>query len=240
MQKYKPLFKDINHKGTVTNIQSCLRLNDLEEIGDGTHCLSFDMLGLFSFRDWSVKKTIDFWLEFLDSLGIIPDYITIHPDKKEWKEYYSEYNIEIRYDKECVWTDGDISGYSTEFYKNDIEIGNIVNPLGDCIDVGFGLNRIEMILNNETISREMVLKETIFKIINSGYKPTYNKQGSLLRKLLRICYLEGIIIEHEFYEIEIERQEKILSKYNRLKDKHKDKSKDWWWSTFGIDLNLIE
>lgn len=240
MQKYKPLFKDINYKGTITNIQSCLRLNDLEEIGDGTHCLSFDMLGLFSFRDWSVKKTIDFWLEFLDSLGITPDYVTIHPDKKEWIEYYSEYNIEIRYDEECIWTDGDISGYSTEFYKNDIEIGNIVNPLGDCIDVGFGLNRIEMILNNETISREIVLKETIFKIINSGYKPTYNKQGSLLRKLLRICYLEGIVIEHEFYETEIKRQEKILSKYNRLKDKHKDKSKDWWWSTFGIDLNLLE
>lgn len=119
-------------------------------------------------------------------------------------------------------------------------MGNIVNPLGTCIDCGFGLERLEMVLYNETKSREETLRETILKIIDSGVTPTYNKQGSILRKLLRICYLDNIDIDHQFYKDEIIRQEKIEIKYKRLKEKHKDKSKEWWWSTFGIDLDLIK
>ena len=201
------------------------------------------MIGLFSFRELTVQDTIHFWMEFLQKINCIPDYVTIHPDKPEWKEFYSSYNIEIRLDKECIWSDGNgpesISGYCTEFYKDDIEIGNIVNPLGTCIDVGFGLERILMVLTGEQKSKEDTLVETILKIIESGFTPTYNKQGSLLRKLLRICYLENIVIEHQFYQDEILRQEKILQKYNRLKDRYKDKPKEWWWNTFGIDLDLL-
>ena len=241
MARYKSLFKDENHKGTISNIQSCLRLNDLSEINDGTHMLSFDMMGLFSFREMTVQNAVDFWMEFLKSININPDYVTIHPDKPEWKELYSNYSIEIRFDENCIWSDGDIGGYSTEFYKDDIEIGNIVNPLGTCIDVGFGKNRIEMVLTGLRKTREETLRETIIKIIDSGYYPTYNKQGSILRKLLRICYLENIVIDHKFYQDEIIRQDKIIEKYNRLKDKPKFQNKDkaWWFNTVGIDLDLI-
>ena len=239
MQQFKSKFKDLNYTGTISNIQSCLRLNDLEEIGDGCHLLYFNMIGFFSFREWTVPQTIEFWMEFLVKIGINPDYVTIHPDKSDWKEYYKKYNIEIKFDNECKWTDGDIGGYCTEFYKNGIEIGNIVNPLDNCIDVGFGLERLEMILSGHQKSKEDTLKETIMKIIDSGFTPTYNKQGSLLRKLLRLCYIGNIIIDHPFYEEEIKRQEKIFNKWNRLKDKYKDKSKEWWWYTFGIDLDLI-
>ena len=31
--------------------------------------------------------------------------------------------------------------------REDREIGNIVNPLGTCIDVGFGLERLDMIVH---------------------------------------------------------------------------------------------
>jgi len=95
------------------------------------------------------------------------------------------------------------------------------------------------VLFNERKTKEETLVKTIMKIIDSGFKPTYNKQGSLLRKLLRICYLEKIEVPHQFYQDEILRQEKILNKYNRLKDKHKDMPKEWWWNTFGIDLDLL-
>jgi hypothetical protein len=47
------------------------------------------------------------------------------------------------------------------------------------------------------------------------------------------------VIEHQFYYDEIQRQERILVKWERLKDKHKDKPKEWWWDTHGIDLDLI-
>jgi alanyl-tRNA synthetase len=77
------------------------------------------------------------------------------------------------------------------------------------------------------------------KIIESGFKPSYVKQGYILRKLLRICYKEGIRIEHSFFDDEVKRQERNISKWNKLKEKHKDKSKEWWWETMGIDLDLM-
>jgi alanyl-tRNA synthetase len=197
------------------------------------------MIGFFSFRDWSVTQAIDYWMGFLKRIGITPDYITIHPDKPEWSKFYDKYGVEVRLDEECIWSDGEIGGYCTEFYKDDIEIGNIVNPLGNCIDVGFGLERIEMVLNNTPKSKEDTLKETVFKMIESGFAPGNNKQGYILKKLLRLCHKNGVTIDHDFYRDEVVRQEKILVKWERLKDKHKDKPKEWWWDTHGIDLDLI-
>jgi alanyl-tRNA synthetase len=239
MQQFKSFFKDENHKGTISNIQSCLRLNDIDEIGDGTHLLYFNMIGFFSFRDLSVPQAIDYWMGFLKRIGITPDYITIHPDKPEWSKFYDKYGVEVRLDEECIWSDGEIGGYCTEFYKDDIEIGNIVNPLGTCIDVGFGLERIEMVLNNTPKSKEDTLKETVFKMIESGFTPGNNKQGYILKKLLRLCHKNDVVIDHNFYRDEVVRQKKILVKWERLKDKHKDKPKEWWWDTHGIDLDLI-
>ena len=239
MQQFKSNFKDLNYKGTLSNIQSCVRLNDIEEIGDGSHLLYFNMIGLFSFRELTVPQTIDLWMEFLNRLGLKPDYTTIHPDKLEWKNWYNKYDVEVRYDEGCIWSDGEIGGYCTEFYINDIEIGNIVNTSDDCIDVGFGLERLELILTGQSKTKEETLKESVMKIIQSGFKPSYVKQGYILRKLLRMCYVGKIKIEHPFYDDEIKRQERNISKWNWLKDKHKDKSKDWWWNTHGIDLDLM-
>jgi len=236
MQQFKSQFKDLNYKGTISNIQSCIRLNDLDEIGDGSHLLYFNMIGLFSFRDISVKNAIDFWIEFLYTIGINPDYVTIHPDKMlEWSKFYSD--IKIREDADCIWSDGDIGGYCTEFYKNGIEIGNIVNPLDTCIDVGFGLERLQYVLGTKQGSEIEILSETILKIIESGYKPSNLKQGYVLRKLLRILYKKGGEIDHPYFKDEVERQDKIYNKWLKLKDKHKDKSKEWWMSTHGINLD---
>lgn len=237
MQQFKSKFKDLNYKGTISNIQSCLRLNDIDEIGDGSHLLYFNRIGFFSFREWTVPQTINYWLNFLEIIGIKPDYVTIHPDKPEWSDFYKD--IEVRFDEECIWSDGDIGGYCTEFYKDGIEIGNIVNPLGTCIDVGFGLERLEMILSKQTKTKEQTLYETTNKIIECGFVPGNTKQGYVLRKLLRLCYINSVEIDHPFFVSEIERQNKIINRYNLLKDKHKDKPKEWWWDTHGIDIDLI-
>lgn len=241
MQQFKPLFQDNTYEGTQANIQSCIRLNDLEEIGDGSHLLYFNMIGFFSFRQYSVEETINFWLEFLqDRLKLHIDYVTIHPDKmNEWKNFYPS-NIQIKEDKDCIWSDGEIGGYCTEFYVEGVEIGNIVNPLDNCIDVGFGLERLNMFVNpgiNKT--KNEILKETILKIIESGYHPAPKKQGYVLRKLLRQLFLSGESIDHPFYKDEIDRQDKIIIKYERLKDRYKNKSYEWWLGTHGIDLNLL-
>ena len=241
MQKFKNKFKDINYIGTEANIQSCIRMNDFEEIGDSSHLLYFNMIGLFSFRQMSIEEAIDFWCDFLiNHLDLKIDYTTIHEDKyNEWKLYYTKWNIPTRINEDCIWSDGEIGGYCTEFFINDVEIGNIVNPLGTCIDVGFGLERIEMFVNNKIIDKETTLIESILKIIDSGFIPSNTKGGYVLRKLLREAFKLNIQIDHPFYEEEIKRQTKIVERYNRLKNKHKDMPKEWWYDTHGIDIDYL-
>jgi alanyl-tRNA synthetase len=241
MQQFKKQFKDENFVGTFCNIQSCLRLNDLDEIGDGTHLLYFNMMGMFSFRQQSVEETIDLWVEFIqDWLRLKISYATIHPDKEEWWQYYRKHKLQILEDRECVWTDGEIGGYCTEFYIDDVEIGNIVNPLGTCIDVGFGLERLQMMIDGNQQKNDIeTLKESIEKIIQSGYKPSNLKQGYVLRKLLRVLYKRGGTLEHPFFQEEVQRQQKIKERYERLKERYKDKSKEWWFDTHGIDLSEL-
>jgi alanyl-tRNA synthetase len=243
MQQFKEKFKS-DETGTLANIQSCLRLKDLDEIGDGTHFLYFDMIGLFSFRTMSLQQAVDFWMEFIEKeLKIKVDYITIHPDKmEEWKSLYDNYDVEIRPDDECKWSDGEIGGWCTEFYKDDVEIGNIVNPLGDCIDAGFGLERLNAFINEVAEkSKEQILIETCEKILHSGYYPSNKEQGYILRKLLRELYKADSNWDNEYFLEERERQDKVIERYDRLKDKkkYKDKTKEWWLDTMGADVDFI-
>ena len=78
------------------------------------------------------------------------------------------------------------------------------------------------------------------KIIESGFKPGPQKQGYVLRRLLRQLYKGGGSIEHPFFTKEVERQEKSKVRYERLKIKHRDKPKEWWFDTHGIDLDEME
>lgn len=237
MQKYKRQFVDSSLTGeTVCNIQSCIRLNDIESLGDGTHLGLFNMMGTFSFRHWSVQQTVDFWMTFLTKhLELKVDYTTIHPDVPDWKQFHSG---DVRFDEGCKWTDGEIGGYCTEFYVNDIEIGNIVNPLGTCIDVGFGLERLDMVVNNTTPRpKEELLKELIDKIIESGYTPSHKRQGYVLKRLLKSLYKMGGSMSHPFFEKERERQMRMTERYQKLFPKNQDKTKEWWYSTHGIELD---
>ena len=240
MQQYKSSFKDESLTGTVANVQSCIRMNDFEEIGDSTHLLYFNMVGLFSFRELTVPQAIDFWMSFLtQKLNLKLDYVTIHPEQERWSEYYSKYDVEIRLQDDCVWSDGEIGGYCTEFFIDDVEIGNIVNPLGTCIDVGFGLERLDLFVNGRTISKERTLIESAERIIASGFKPSNLKQGYVLRKLLREIYTLGLSFDHPYFEQEVARQNKIRERYERLKDKHTDKPKEWWFDTHGINIDEL-
>jgi alanyl-tRNA synthetase len=241
MQQFKSSFKNLEYKNkTVANVQRCLRLNDFNSLADGTHFGVFDMMGLFSFRDWKVSDAIDFWMIFLKKINAYPDYVTIHPLMKEWNRYYQYHNVEIREDTECIWSDGDIGGYCTEFYKNGIEIGNIVNPLGTCIDVGFGLERLNSFTNPvEKKDKTGCIIDVINQLIFDGIKPSNTKQGYILRKLLRqLVNLQGHS-DHPFFLDEQNRQIKIMEKYKTLAPKNLGKSKEWWFDTHGVDLEFI-
>lgn len=238
MQKYKKFFgaKEMEYE-TVANTQKCLRLNDFDEIGDGIHALSFDMIGLFSFNDWGVGRAIDFFLTYLWYLNIKPDYVTVHPDRGEWAYLYPS-DLIVKPSEDCQWSDGQIGGYCTEFFVikdgKEIEIGNIVNPLGHSIDVGFGKERLEYILGAPQLTDIEQLIKAATDIINSGVLPSANKQGYVLRKILREIYLKGGQFDHKFYHDESDRMEKSKERYEKLKDKYPDKSPEWWHDTHGV------
>lgn len=236
MQQYKQTFRDPNITGrTIGNIQDCIRTNDIDSIGDGTHLGLFRMIGLFSFRHWTVPQTINFWIEFLSKLGVTPTHCTIHPDKLDWKQYHQ---VPVKLDPECLWSDGGIGGYCTEFYVGDLEIGNIVNPLGTCIDVGFGFERLDHVVNGTPMEDgNLHLIRMVQTIIDSGVKPSNSGSGYVLRRLLRRMVNQTLLIDHPFFTQEMERQVKNQERYLRLKDKHQDKSKQWWKETHGVDLD---
>jgi alanyl-tRNA synthetase len=238
MQQFKSQFRDPNYRGTVSNIQGCLRLNDLDEIGDGTHLLHFDMMGLFSFRELSVQDAVNFWFDFLEEIGLRPDTVTIHPDRmEEWRGLYDGRNVIVKPDVECIWSDGEIGGYCTEFYIDGVEIGNIVNTNGDCIDVGFGLDRLLLFLGDIPPDRITVLQRGIGQIIKSGFVPGNKQQGYTLRRLLRLLVREGGDLDHPFFEEERVRQNLLREKFERLSPKHGDKPPEWWMDTHGIEVS---
>lgn len=244
MQQFKPLFQNPNYIGTLSNVQSCLRLNDLHEVGDGTHRLHFEMIGFYSFRQYSLKQTVDLMMEFLKRINLNPDYVTIHPDKiSEWESLYEQYSLEIRPDSECIWSDGQIGGYCTEFYINNIEIGNIVNPLGNCIDVGFGLERLLLVSNSlNPQSRLELLEDTCQKLIDSKVEMGDYKEGYILKKLVTLCVQEGSLNPHEYFEKV--RKFQVINylnyKRNKIKPRHKNKDSSYWLNTFGIDEGKLD
>jgi hypothetical protein len=87
-------------------------------------------------------------------------------------------------------------------------------------------NRI--IAGNKSVENAMSIGIEDVQIIESGYTPSNIKQGYVLRKILREIYKCGSTLDHEYFTDEIKRQEKILDKYNILKNKHVNKSKQWW------------
>lgn len=240
MQRYKELFRDPSHRGTLANVQRCLRLDDLDELGDGHHWLSFDMLGLFSFHSWSLERAIDFWWAFLDRIGIAPDVVTIHPDRASWARHHAGRGATIQADAGCTWSDGDVSGYCTEFFVGGVELGNVVNPLGDCIDAGFGLERLALVLGQPPPEPGLALLEATQRLIDEGFMPSNKRQGYVLRRLLRRLVREGIGLEHPLWHAEAARQARLQERYARLRQRHPDHSAQWWWQTHGIDLDEVD
>jgi alanyl-tRNA synthetase len=243
MQKHKPSFRDTSLSGrTVADVQRCLRLNDLAEIDDDHHHLVFHMMGLFSFRDWTVPQAIAFWHGYLRQIGVPLTHVTVHPDcLDEWSEWHRPYGLPVLPDTDCLWSDGGMGGYSTEFYVGHVEVGNIVNPLGTCIDVGFGLERLEQVTGRpRNLTGLERLRYTLDVLASSSVRPGPKGQGYVMRRLLRTLRERGGTWDHPLFEAERLRYDKQRQLYERMKRRHPDKDASWWWDTLGIDLTELE
>ena len=96
----------------LANIQKCVRLQDIEEVGDATHDTFFEMLGNWSLGDYFKKESIPWSFEFLTSgevgLGIDPNriYVSVFAGDEEnprdeesiliWKEVFQKAGIDAR------------------------------------------------------------------------------------------------------------------------------------------------
>lgn len=151
------------------SIQECIRLDDIENVGDEDHLTSFRMLGIFIFDNFEKKYLFRLVIDFLFSLGFKEKNLIISVNNEETTIYeYIRNNFNFRklyYDKNNIWytKKNDIAGTCVEIFiehKNKIiEIANIVFTCGyyddkfikkDFLyaDVGIGCERIEMIINN--------------------------------------------------------------------------------------------
>lgn len=104
MQQLIPYFKGKKHPmGTrLVNIQPCLRVGDIDQIGDSHHTTFFEMLGNWSFGDYSREDQLKWSFQFLtQEIGLDPHrlYVSVFagendlPADKEsirvWQEIFN-------------------------------------------------------------------------------------------------------------------------------------------------------
>jgi len=254
MQRVKERFLT-SHNEKYGSMQSCIRTNDLELVGDGTHLTHFKMIGNFSFNCNNYFESVEIWNSIVDDLGIKIDTIHIHPSQNGHKKLWSGYQIVE--DPSCVWSDGNIGGYCCEMYVGDLEIGNLVNTLEHSTDVGFGFERLVQVVENKSRVDETSLfdiglhpivrdhSRTLELLWNEKIGPGNKGRNYICRRLIRrlIKYNNNNFCFNDWIE-----QEKIFLE-NRLKigrrmyKRYKDKPLEWWWSTYGIlpeEMDLLK
>lgn len=67
MQQFKKWFTGVENPRypRVVTIQKCVRIDDIEEVGDENHLSFFEMLGNFAFDDYFKKEAIQWGIEFI-------------------------------------------------------------------------------------------------------------------------------------------------------------------------------
>lgn len=91
----------------LANSQRCVRTIDIEEVGDESHCTTFEMLGNWSLNDYFKKEAINFTISFfVDDLGMDINriYATVFEGDKDapedsesieiWKELFKNRGID--------------------------------------------------------------------------------------------------------------------------------------------------
>jgi alanyl-tRNA synthetase len=250
MQKFKHRFGDPDGK-TDGTLQSCIRTNDLDLVGDGSHLTSFKMLGNFSFAGPSYQHSVQMWQSILSDLNWKVE-IHIHPSRDDHKRLWDGYTIID--DEDCVWSDGAIGGNCCEVYYQGLEIGNLVNPLEHSTDVGFGFERMLQIMENKNRVDETSLFDqgftpiardhirTLILMQSNNISPGNKGRSYVCRRLIRRiigCYVPQL---KEWFECEDELLKRRLASGRRLWRKNQNKPPEWWWDTCGIlpeEIHLI-
>ncbi|HYG83549.1 MAG TPA: alanine--tRNA ligase-related protein [Verrucomicrobiae bacterium] len=120
------LLGEAHPEGTrLVNSQTCIRAQDIEEVGDRTHTTFFEMLGNWSLGDYSKEDQIRWFFTFLtEKVGLDPHklYVTCFIGSKEhniprddeaaaiWQKLFAEKGIEAKIAVIGSQADGDKRG----------------------------------------------------------------------------------------------------------------------------------
>lgn len=258
MQRHKRRFREPDG-GKHGSLQSCIRTNDIEFVGDGTHLTYFEMIGNFSFGGDDYEVSVDLWHSILTDLRIPVSGIHVHPSLRDHRKLWESRGYEVVLDPSCEWSDGEIGGQCCEVFCGELEIGNLVNAEGRSTDVGFGWERIHQVVEQKrrvdetslfsTRGQPVVLDHcrTISVMRENGIGPGNKDRNYVCRRLIRrmLPFLTG----EEQFEFddwlceERELRERSLNQGRRHWKKHRNKPPGFWWETFGIlpeEIRLLE
>ncbi|MBI2042069.1 MAG: alanine--tRNA ligase [Candidatus Nealsonbacteria bacterium] len=196
MQQFKPYFlgEKSPYGNKAASCQKCFRTSDIEEVGDERHLTFFEMLGNFSFGGYGKEEAIKLAKEFLDSINIKIDYVTVFagdqdvPKDEESAEIweglgFSEKKGTLKFcgREDNFWGptgEEGPCGPTTEIYSQGIEIWNLVFNQFYChknksltkletfgVDTGMGFERLAKVSQNVPTIFETDLFSTILKEI---------------------------------------------------------------------------
>lgn len=258
MQRFKPRFVEPDGE-RVGSIQSCIRTDDIELVGDGSHLTSFEMIGNFSFGRNDYEESVELWHSIVGDLKIRIDQIRVHPSRKDHQLLWERRGYSVVHDEECVWTDGRIGGHCCELFVDGLEIGNLVNPLGHSTDVGFGLERIYQVVQmRDRIDKTSLFDQHLHPVVSdhlrtvrllklNGVEPGNRGRSyvcrRLIRRILRYSESRNFVGLSDWIEQERELRERSIRKGRRVWKKFQDRPDSFWWDTFGIlpeELYLIQ
>lgn len=181
MQQFKQYFlgEKSSYGQNVASVQKCFRTSDIDEVGDESHLTFFEMLGNFSFGGYGKEEAIKLAKEFLDSVDITIDYVTVFngdrdvPRDDESAKVWDALgfspekgNLKFCGREDNFWgptgNEGPC-GPTTEIYSRGVEIWNLVFNEYYCdkekkltllkqkgVDTGMGLERLTMISQDKS------------------------------------------------------------------------------------------
>ncbi|MCX6759926.1 MAG: alanine--tRNA ligase-related protein [Candidatus Nealsonbacteria bacterium] len=212
MQQFKPYYtgEKSPYGDNTATCQKCIRTSDIGEVGNERHLTFFEMLGNFSFGGYFKREAINLAKEFLDSVKIKIEYVTVFEGDSEvpkdletigiWKELgFSEEkcNLHLCPKAENFWgptgNEGPC-GPTTEIYSGGIEIWNLVFNEYYCdkdkkltkleksgVDTGMSLERLAMVIQSKKSVFETDLFYPLIEEIEKESKLGYEDNPKMFR-----------------------------------------------------------
>jgi alanyl-tRNA synthetase len=212
MQQFKPYYtgEKFPYGDNTATCQKCIRTSDIGEVGNERHLTFFEMLGNFSFGGYFKREAINLAKEFLDSVKIKIEYVTVFEGDSEvpkdletmgiWKELgFSEEkcNLHLCPKAENFWgptgNEGPC-GPTTEIYSGGIEIWNLVFNEYYCdkdkkltkleksgVDTGMSLERLAMVVQSKKSVFETDLFYPLIEEIEKESKLGYEDNPKMFR-----------------------------------------------------------